>query len=109
MNKIVEKRIKVWQFYNEELQSNNLVNLAKICRELKCSRGFVERWSKATIEEIVNTKIGTNKNCNDKQNRLYYDKLILTIPQEHLVKLEYLKDVKNLDSVQGIELLRIYR
>ncbi len=55
------------------------------------------------LEKIEDSYIST-----DKQNRLYYDKLILTIPQEHLVKLEYLKDVKNLDSVQGIELLRIY-
>ena len=43
-----------------------------------------------------------------KQNRFYYDKLILTIPQENLKTIEYLKDVKNMDSVQGIPLLRIY-
>ncbi len=55
------------------------------------------------LEEIDDSYIST-----DKKNRLYYDKLILTIPQEHLVKLEYLKEVKHLDSVQGIPLLRIY-
>ena len=55
------------------------------------------------LEKIDDSYIST-----DKQNRMYYDKLILTIPQEHLMKLEYLKDVKHLDSVQGIPLLRIY-
>ena len=55
------------------------------------------------LEKIEDSHINT-----DKQNRFYYDKIVLTIPQEHLVKLEYLKDVKHLDSVQGIPLLRIY-
>ena len=55
------------------------------------------------LEDIEDTYIKT-----DKKNRLYYDKLILTIPQEHLIKLEYLKDVKYLDSVNGVPLLRIY-
>jgi len=55
------------------------------------------------LEDIEDSYILT-----DKKNRLYYDKIILTIPQEHLVKLEYLKEVKHLDSVQGIQLLRIY-
>ena len=55
------------------------------------------------LEKIEDSYIST-----DKKNRLYYDKLILTIPQEHLVKLEYLKDVKHLDSVNSVPLLRIY-
>ena len=42
------------------------------------------------------------------KDRFYYDKIILTIPQENLKPIEYLKDVKHLDSVQGIPLLRIY-
>ena len=40
------------------------------------------------LEEIDNNYIST-----DKKNRLYYDKLILTIPREHLVKLEKTKPV----------------
>ena len=36
------------------------------------------------LEDIEDSYIKT-----DKKNRLYYDKLILTIPQEHLIKLEY--------------------
>jgi len=44
----------------------------------------------------------------DKDLKYNYEKLILTIPQESLTKIEYLKDVKELDSVQGIPLLRIY-
>jgi protoporphyrinogen oxidase len=53
-------------------------------------------------------KIEDSYISSDKKNRFYYEKLILTIPQENLVNIEYLKDVKNLDSVQGIPLLRIY-
>jgi len=44
----------------------------------------------------------------DKDYKYNYDKIILTIPQESLTKIEYLKDVKELDSVNGIPLLRIY-
>ena len=55
------------------------------------------------LEKIDDSYIST-----DKKNRLYYDKLILTIPQENLKTIEYLKDAKHLDSVQGIPLLRIY-
>ena len=53
-------------------------------------------------------KIDDNYITTDKQNRLYYEKIILTIPQENLINIEYLKDVKNLNSVQGVPLLRIY-
>jgi hypothetical protein len=55
------------------------------------------------LEKIEDSYIST-----DKKNRMYYDKLILTIPQENLKPIEYLKDVKHLDSVEGIPLLRIY-
>ena len=44
----------------------------------------------------------------DKGYKYNYDKIIFTIPQELLKKVEYLKDVKELDTVNGIPLLRVY-
>ena len=51
------------------------------------------------VSEIEDNLVKTDKNY--KYN---YDKIILTIPQESLTKIEYLKDVKELDSVNGIPL-----
>ena len=55
------------------------------------------------VDEITDSLVKTSKDY--KYN---YEKIILTIPQENLKKIEYLKDVKEINSVQGIPLLRIY-
>ena len=73
-----------------------------IVNNLKSHSNVTMKLSES-LEKIEDSYIST-----DKKNRLYYDKLILTIPQEHLVKLDYLKDVKHLDSVNNVSLLRIY-
>ena len=50
-------------------------------------------------DDVIKTKKGLKYN---------YEKLILTIPKESLKKIEYLKDIKELESVRNIKLLRIY-
>jgi cytochrome b involved in lipid metabolism len=55
------------------------------------------------LSELTDSLVTTEKGY--KYN---YEKIIFTIPQESLKKVEYLKDVKELDSVNGIPLLRVY-
>ena len=79
---------------------SKIVNV--IVEKLKYTNNVTLKLSEG-LDKIEDSYINT-----DKKNRFYYDKLILTIPQENLIKLEYLKDVKYLDSVNNIPLLRIY-
>ena len=55
------------------------------------------------VSEITDSLVST-----DKGYKYNYNKIILTIPQENLQKIEYLKDIKELESVEGIPLLRVY-
>ena len=52
----------------------------------------LELFSNVTIKLSEGLdKVEDSYIITDKQNRLYYDKLVLTIPQENLVNIEYLR------------------
>jgi len=82
---------------------NGLSSIIKRIVELLEYKDNINLKLSEGVHEISDDLVKTDKNF--KYN---YDKLILTIPQKSLIKLEYLKDVTELQSVKGIPLLRIY-
>ena len=82
---------------------NGLSSIIKGMVELFDSADNVTLKLEDGLQELTDSLVTT-----DKGYKYNYDKIIFTIPQESLKKIEYLKDVKELDTVNGIPLLRVY-
>ena len=82
---------------------NGLSSIIKEIVELLESSNNVTLKLDEGLSEMSDSLVTT-----DKGYKYNYEKIIFTIPQESLKQVEYLKDVKEIDSVNGIPLLRIY-
>ena len=82
---------------------NGLSSIIKNIVELLEYSTNVTLKNEEGLSEITDDLIKT-----DKDFKYNYEKLILTIPKESLKKIEYLKDIKEIDTVNNVPLLRIY-